>query len=86
MLALIPARGGSVGLPRKNIRPLGGKPLIAYTIEAARQSKIFNRVIVSTDQKEIADISAFYGAEIPSIRPKELSTNGWSKTKITFLK
>ncbi len=84
MLALIPARGGSVGVPGKNIRPLGGKPLIAYTIEAARQSKIFNRVIVSTDQREIADISAYYGAEVPFIRPKELSTNEAKSMDVVF--
>ena len=84
MLAIIRARGGSVALPWKNIRPLGGKPLIAYTIEAARQSKIFNRVIVSTDQKEIADISAFYGAAIPFMRPKELSTNETKSIDVVF--
>lgn len=73
ILAIIPARGGSKGLPRKNIKQLCGKPLIAYTIEAARESKLTNRIIVSTDDEEIASISKKYGAEIPYFRPKELS-------------
>ncbi|MDN3513523.1 MAG: acylneuraminate cytidylyltransferase family protein [Candidatus Brocadia sp.] len=84
MIAIIPARGGSVGLPGKNIRPLKGKPLIAYTIEAARKSKIFTRVIVSTDQREIADVSAFYGAEVPFMRPKELATNDANSMDVVF--
>ncbi|MCF6154440.1 MAG: acylneuraminate cytidylyltransferase family protein [Candidatus Brocadia sp.] len=75
MIAIIPARGSSVELPGKNIRPLCGKPLIAYTIEAALQSKIFHRVIVSTDYRKIADISASYGAEVPFMRPEELATH-----------
>lgn len=73
MLAVIPARGGSKGLPGKNIKPLEGKPLIAYTIEAALQSGLFDKVVVSTDDKEIADIAKQYGAEIPFMRPQELS-------------
>lgn len=71
----IPARGGSKGIPKKNIRLLGGKPLIAHTIESALDSKLFDRVIVSTDDAEIAQISKQYGAEIPFMRPKELSTD-----------
>jgi CMP-N-acetylneuraminic acid synthetase len=67
-LAVIPARGGSQRLPRKNIRNLHGKPMIVYTIEAALQSELFDRVIVSTDDIEIAQISQKAGAEIPFLR------------------
>ena len=70
---LIPARGGSKGVPRKNIRMLGDKPLIAYTIDDARKSKYLSNVIVSTDDIEIANIAKFYGAEIPFMRPKTLA-------------
>jgi len=73
ILGLIPARGGSKGLPRKNIKPLLGKPLIAWTIEQALASKYLDKVVVSTDDKEITEISKKYGAEIPFIRPKELA-------------
>jgi len=73
ILGLIPARGGSKGLPRKNIKPLLDKPLIAWTIEQALASKYFDRVIVSTDDKEIAKVSKKYGADVPFIRPKELA-------------
>ena len=73
MLAVIPARGGSKGVPHKNIRDLDGKPLIAYTIEAAIKSKVFDKIVVSTDSSEIAEIAKRYGAEVPFIRPKDLS-------------
>ena len=73
MLAVILARGGSKGLPNKNIRMLGDKPLIAWTIEAALSSKAISRVVVSTDSDEIADISKQYGAEIPFMRPGSLA-------------
>jgi len=73
ILALIPARGGSKGIPRKNIVNLCGKPLIAYSIEQALASKWINRVIVSTDDGEIADIARKYGAEVPFMRPKEFA-------------
>jgi len=73
ILGLIPARGGSKGLPRKNIKPLLGKPLIAWTIEQALASKYLDILIVSTEDKEIADISKKYGAEISFMRPKELA-------------
>ena len=73
ILGLIPARGGSKGLPGKNIKPLLGKPLIAWTIEQALASKYLDRVVVSTEDEEIAEISKKYGAEIPFIRPKELA-------------
>lgn len=75
ILAIIPARGGSKGVPRKNIREINGKPLIAYTIEAAKKSCYINRVIVSTDDKEIAQIGKGYGAEVPFLRPLELASD-----------
>ncbi len=75
ILTIIPARGGSKGVPRKNIRELGGKPLIAYTIEVALSSKYINRLIVSTDDEEIADISQKWGADVPFIRPQELAND-----------
>lgn len=75
ILALIPARGGSKGLPRKNILPLAGKPLIAWTIEQALESKYIDKVVVSTEDKEISDISKKYGAEVPFIRPEELASD-----------
>jgi CMP-N,N'-diacetyllegionaminic acid synthase len=69
ILALIPARGGSKGVPRKNILPINGKPLIAYSIEQARSSGLINRVVVSTDDHEIAAVARQWGAEVPFIRP-----------------
>lgn len=73
LVAIIPARGGSKRIPRKNIKNFFGKPLIAYSIETALKSKLFDKVIVSTDDKEIAKISKQYGAEVPFIRPDNLS-------------
>ena len=67
------ARGGSKGIPRKNIRPLAGKPLIAYAIDTAKQSRYIQRVIVSTDDSEIAAIAQGFGAEVPFLRPPELA-------------
>lgn len=75
VLCVIPARGSSKGLPGKNLKGLLGKPLIAHTIEQAKKSKHIDRVIVSTDSKEIADVSKQYGAEVPFIRPKELASD-----------
>ena len=72
-LAIIPARGGSKRIPRKNIKPFCGKPMIAWSIEAARASNCFDLIIVSTDDSETADIARAYGAEVPFIRPTELS-------------
>ncbi len=72
-IAIIPARGGSKRIPRKNIRIFAGKPIIAWPIIAAKSSNIFDKVIVSTDDHEIAEVSEKFGAEIPFIRPKELS-------------
>lgn len=73
ILALIPARGGSKGISKKNIKPLLGKPLISWTIEQAKKSKYFDRIIVSTDSEEIAEVAKEYGAEVPFLRPKELA-------------
>jgi len=72
ILAIIPARGDSKGIPQKNVRLLCGKPLIAYTLEAALSSKLIDRVVVSTEDEEIAEVSKRYGAEVIS-RPSELA-------------
>ena len=74
-ICFIPARGDSKGIPKKNIRILGDKPLIAHTIESALDSGLFEHIVVSTDNDEIAKISKQYGAEIPFMRPKELSAD-----------
>ena len=73
ILGLIPARGGSKGVPRKNVRQLAGKPLIAWTIEAALDAPSLDRVVVSTDDEEIAEIARAHGAEVPFLRPAELA-------------
>lgn len=73
VLALIPARGGSKGLPRKNLSILAGKPLIAWTIEAAKSCPLVTRTVVSTDDEEIARIAKQFGAEVPFLRSPELS-------------
>jgi CMP-N-acetylneuraminic acid synthetase len=75
VLAVIPARGGSKGIPRKNIRPFAGYPLIAFSIAAAIQAESVIRVIVSTDDQEIADVSRAFGAETPFLRPVELAAD-----------
>lgn len=72
-LALIPARGGSKGLPRKNVLDLAGQPLIAYTIRSALACGGFDRVVVSTDDEEIAETSRAWGAVVPALRPRELA-------------
>lgn len=72
-LAIIPARGGSKRIPRKNIKPFCGKPMIAWSIEAALASGSFDRIIVSTDDAEIAAVARTHGAEVPFTRPSELS-------------
>jgi CMP-N,N'-diacetyllegionaminic acid synthase len=82
IVALIPARAGSKRLQGKNVRPLAGHPLIAYTIAAARESGVFDAVIVSTDSPGTADIARHYGAEVPFLRPAELAADlspdiGW---------
>ena len=72
-IAIIPARGGSKRIPRKNIKLFHGKPIIAYSIEAAKKSGCFDKIIVSTDDQEIADIAIKYGAEAPFLRPHEIA-------------
>ena len=75
LLALIPARGGSKGIPRKNIRPFCGKPLLHWTIDAALASACVDQVIVSTEDPEIAEVAKAGGAEVPFLRPDELATD-----------
>jgi CMP-N-acetylneuraminic acid synthetase len=75
LLAVIPARGGSKRLPGKNIRKLGGRPLIAWSIDAAKSSGVFCDVVVSTDDPEIAEVAKAYGATVPFLRPKDLATD-----------
>lgn len=83
-LAVIPARGGSKRIPRKNIKSLHGKPMIAYTIEAALQSGVFAKVIVSTDDAEIAEISRGYGAEVPFVREATLADDHTPASLVTL--
>ncbi|HEY1259696.1 MAG TPA: acylneuraminate cytidylyltransferase family protein [Stellaceae bacterium] len=75
VLGLIPARGGSRGVPRKNVRLLGGRPLIAWTIEAARQASTIDRLVLSSDNAEIIAVATGLGAEAPFVRPAELATD-----------
>ncbi len=75
ILAIIPARGGSKGIPRKNIKPLAGKPLIGWTIDIAKRVKSIDRIVVSTEDAEIASIATKLGADVPFLRPVELSTD-----------
>lgn len=72
-VAIIPARGGSKRIPRKNVRPFCGRPMIAWSIERARQSGLFDRIVVSTDDAEIMAVAQAYGAEVPFVRPDELA-------------
>ena len=81
VLALIPARGGSKGIPRKNIRPFAGYPLIAYSIAAALQAETVTRVIVSTDDQEIAEIANHFGADTPFLRLNPGSAGGWANPR-----
>ncbi len=78
VLGIITARSGSKGLPNKNIKLLNGKPMISYTIQAAKNSGIFDELMVSTDSKEYADISIEYGASVPFLRSKETASDGAS--------
>ncbi len=73
ILALIPARGGSKGVPRKNIKEMLGKPLLAWTIEEAKRSKHISRIVLSTDDEEIASVGREWGADVPFMRPQELA-------------
>ena len=84
ILAIIPARGGSKRIPRKNIKPFMDKPIIAYSIEAALKSGIFTEVMVSTDDEEIASIARSYGASVPFMRSKDTS-NDYASTADVIL-
>ncbi len=74
-VAFVPARSGSERVPHKNVRPLAGHPLLAYAVETALQSGCFERVVVSTDSEEIADVARWYGADVPFLRPGEYATS-----------
>lgn len=84
IVALIPARGGSKTIPYKNIKPLAGKPLIAWTIEAAKSCRELSRVIVSTDDQKIADVTLQLGAEVPFLRPAELAGDKTSSLAVVL--
>jgi len=89
-VALIPAREGSERVPGKNVRPLAGHPLIAYSIAAAHESGVFDAVVVSTDGERTAEIARHYGAEVPGLRPAELAGAkspdvGWTRHMLTLL-
>ena len=81
-VAVIPARGGSKRIPRKNIRSFAGKPMIAYSIGVAQESNLFDRIIVSTDDKEIEEIAKVHGAEVPFLRPAVLSNDYAGTTEV----
>ena len=81
-IALICARGGSKGVPKKNIKPLGGVPLIGWSINIAKKIDKISRIIVSTDSEEIAEVAKNYGAEVPFIRPSELSKDNSSEWQV----
>jgi pseudaminic acid cytidylyltransferase len=82
-IAIIPARGGSLRIPRKNIKEFCGKPMIAYAITAAKESGLFEHIVVSTDDEEITQIARTWGAEIPFVRPAELA-NDYTATVPVF--
>ena len=81
-VAVIPARGGSKRIPRKNIRPFMGRPMIAHSIEAAQACALFDRILVSTDDEEIAVVARSHGAEVPFMRPPELSDDFANTTAV----
>ena len=81
-VAVIPARGGSKRIPRKNIREFAGKPMIAHSINCALESGLFERVIVSTDDEEISGVARDFGAEVPFLRPEELSDDHTGTTEV----
>ena len=84
ILGLIPARAGSKRVKNKNIRLLAGKPLLAYTIEAAKKSRLINRIIVSTNSRIIADVAKQYGAEVPFLRPEKISQDTSTEYEFHF--
>ena len=75
MIAFVPARSGSERVPGKNVRPLAGHPLLAYAIETARETGVFERIVVSTDSEEVAEVARWYGADVPFLRPAEYATS-----------
>lgn len=81
-VAVIPARGGSKRIPRKNVRVFAGKPMIAHSIERALESRLFERVIISTDDEEISRVARDYGAEVPFVRPADLSDDHAGVTEV----
>jgi len=81
-IAVIPARGGSKRIPRKNIKDFCGKPMIVWSIEAAKESGLFDHIVVSTDDTEIAEVAKKYGAEVPFMRPAELSNDFTGTTEV----
>ena len=81
-IAVIPARGGSKRIPRKNIKTFNGKPMIAWSIEAAKSTGLFDHIIVSTDDAEIAEVAKYWGAEVPFIRPEHLSNDYAGTTEV----
>jgi pseudaminic acid cytidylyltransferase len=84
VIAVVPARGGSKRIPHKNIKEFCGKPMIAYSIEAAKNVGIFDRIIVSTDSKEIASIAKKFGAEVPFMRPHKLADDHTGTDAVIF--
>ncbi len=84
VMAIIPARGGSKGLPEKNIKELYGKPLIAWSIEVAKACSVIDKIVVSTDDENIADVAKTYGAEMPFMRPAELANDTASTIDVIF--
>jgi CMP-N-acetylneuraminic acid synthetase len=84
VLAVVPARGGSKGVPRKNIRPLAGKPLLAYTLEAARAAARISRLVVSTDDEEIAAAARQWGADVPFLRPPHLADDAAPQVEVVL--
>ena len=85
VLAVIPARGGSKGVPGKNTRLLNGRPLLAYSCDAARQSRYVTRTVVSTDDQVIADVARAHGADVPFLRPAALAADDTPDRKSTRL-
>lgn len=84
LLAVIPARGGSKGIPKKNIKPLAGKPLIGWSIDAAKRASCVDRIIVSTEDEQIASAARDLGADVPFVRPAELATDEASSIDVVL--
>ncbi len=84
ILAIIPARGGSKGVPGKNIKPAGGKPLIAWIIEAAKKSRYIDRLILSSDDEKIINVAKDFGCEVPFIRPEKLAQDNSSASDVVL--